>query len=162
MTISASFLWRFLDDAWDLLPTPDRELFESYWAGFVQLGAELETKVIEAALSPIIETVPLFATERWNRYVMDDTSCDLLQKTETLTLASVAPAKLAEPTALYETLVLGAAAGQLAYEEAIEFFDGTIRKLRYGQLLAKTVSVKIGPIEYTEGHDYVVNLSEGT
>lgn len=162
VSVSASFLWRFLDDAWDLLPTDDRQLFESYWRGFLQLGAELESKSIEASLSPIIETVPVFLTERWDRYVMDESSCDYLQKAETLTLSVSAPARLGEETALYDTLVLGAASGQLMHQESMEFFDGSIRQLRYGELVANTVSVRLGSLEFTSGYDYVVNLVDGS
>jgi hypothetical protein len=162
MTISASFLWRFLDDVWDLLPTQDRQLFETYWTGFVQIGGQLQTKTIEAALSPIIETVPVFLTERWNRFTMDDTTCDLLQKSETLTLSSAAPAPLSVATAFYETFALSTPLGAIYYSEPIEFFDGSVRNLRYGSIVANTVSVKIGPIEYTPGFDYVVNPQAGT
>ena len=162
MSVSAGFLWRFLDDVWDLLPTEDRQLFESYWMGFIQVGGALQSRIIEAALSPIVETVPVFLTERWNRFVMDDVRSDLLQRTETLTLSQAAAMPLGVETALYDTFTLTSASGSIPYGEAIEFFDGSIRTLRYGRLLANTVSVKIGPVEYTPGHDYVVNLVQGT
>src|SRR5579859_3857616 len=161
MSVSAGFLWRFLDDVWDLLPSPDRELFESYWMGFLQIGGQLQSQVIEASLSPIIETVPVFRQERWGRYTMDESSCDLLQKNETIPLSMTA-ARLGAATALYETLVVAAPGGQIAHAESMEFFDGSVRSLRYGDLVPNTVSVKLGPIEFTPGHDYVVNLVQGT
>lgn len=160
--LTAAFLWRFLDDVWDLLPTEDRQLFETYWSALVQISANLETKVIEASLSPIVETVPVYLTERWNRFVMDDSSCDLLAKTDSLVLTSTTPMAFGAGTVLYPTLSLSNAVGAIDYTETMEFFDDSIRSLRYGGILANTVSVRIASFVYLEGHDYVVNYVSGT
>ena len=77
MSISSAFLYRFLDDVWDLLPTQDRELFEAYWRGQIRIVADLEQKTLEASLSVEVSEVPVFLTERWNRFLMNDETCDL-------------------------------------------------------------------------------------
>ena len=72
MSVSAAFLWRFLEDVWDLLPKDDRDLFQSYWSGMLQTAADMEQKTIEAALSTQVATVPVHLTERWNRFALNE------------------------------------------------------------------------------------------
>jgi hypothetical protein len=162
MSIASSFLWRFLDDVWDLLPTEDRTLFEAYWSAQIQVVGNLHQKALEASLSNAVLDVPIFLTERWNRYAMDDTSCDLFTATETLTLTGTSPVSLARETAFYDTFVLSTASGKIFQSEAVQFFDGSMRPLRYGSILKGTVSVKIASLEYTENFDYAVNYVMGT
>lgn len=162
MSISSSFLWRFLDDVWDLLPTEDRQLFETYWSAQIQIAANLEQKTMEAALSDQVSTVPVYLTERWNRFVMNDESCDLFTQTDPLLLTLVTPSSLSKSTALFDTLVVSTPSGQIAHEEAVVFFDDNPKRLRYGKLIAGTISVRLGSFEFVQNRDYAVNLEEGT
>jgi hypothetical protein len=162
VSISASFLWRFLDDVWDLLPSEDRQLFESYWKAQLQIAANLEQKAVEASLSNEISEVPVFLTERWNRFVMDEGTCDLFTQTDSIALTSTTAFSLSRETVFYDTLAVSNGSGQIPYDETMQFFDGSIRGLRYGKIIAGTVSVWLGTQEYTQNRDYAVNLEEGT
>ncbi len=162
MSVSAGFLWRFLDDVWDLLPTEDRKLFETYWSAQIQIASNLEQKAMEAGLSTEVEKVPVFLTERWERLVMDETSCDLFPQTDALVLALLAAMTLSRETALFDTLKLSTSSGQIFHEETIRFFDRAPRSLRYGDLIAGTVAVSFGTQQYTPNRDFVVNLTTGT
>lgn len=161
MSVSAAFLWRFLEDVWDLLPTEDRQLFETYWSAQIQIASNLEQKVIEAGLSTQVSAVPVYLTERWNRYVMDEESCDLFAQTDSLQLNLLAPSSLSRETALYDTLTVSSLSGQIPYEETMVFSDQAPRQLRYGQIVKGTVSVTLGGFEFTPNRDYVVNLQTG-
>lgn len=162
MSASSSFLWRFLDDVWDLLPTEDRGLFESYWRAQVRAAANLQQKAIEASLSQFVSDVPVFLTERWSRFTMDDETCDLFKKTDKITMSGTSAYPLSKETALYETLSLSNSSGQIQYAESVQFFDNKPRRLRYGGIVKGTVAVKIGSFEYTINRDYVVNHETGT
>lgn len=143
MSISSSFLWRFLEDVWDLLPTEDRELFQTYWSAQLQIAANLEQKVIEAGLSTEVATVPVFLTERWEQFVMDEDSCDLFTKTDALTLTGVAEVPLSKETAFYDTAKITNSSGQIYHEETIQFFDDAVHSLRYGNIVKGTLSVSL-------------------
>jgi len=163
--ISSAFLFRFLDDVWDLLPTEDRELFQSYWKGQVRIGADLEQKTLEAAQSTEVSEVPVFLTERWNRFVMDEDSTDQFEQTDELLLVMTAAQTISRETAFYDTLSVSNASRQIPHEETIRFFDDSVRELRYPLLVPGTISIRlvgVGGIEYTPGRDYVVNEFEGT
>lgn len=162
MSISSAFLWRFLDDVWDLLPTEDRGLFQAYWIGQVQIAANLEQKALEASLSNEISEVPVFLTDRWNRFLMNDETCDIFSQTDSLVLTGTTAFGISRATAFYDTLKVTNSTGQIAHEETMQFFDSSIRDLRYGKIISGTISVKIGSQEYTPNRDYVVNLEEGT
>jgi hypothetical protein len=143
MSVSSGFLWRFLEDVWDLLPTEDRTLFESYWSAQLQIASNLEQKTIEAALSITMDTVPVFLTERWNRFVMDEDSCDLFETADSLPLILLAPAKLLQETAFFDTVRVSTASGEIPHEETIRFFDDGVHSLRYGDLIADSISVSL-------------------
>jgi hypothetical protein len=162
MSISAAFLWRFLDDVWDLLPTKERELFEAYWSGLVQVSGNFQQKAIEAALSTEVSSVPVFLTERWNRYSMEEGNIDVLEASDTLLLVGTAPETTSKEASFYETLVLTSTTGQISYEETMQFFDQAVRGLRYGKLVKGTISVTLGGFEFTQNRDYVVNVEGGT
>ena len=162
MSLSAGFLWRFLDDAWDLLPSDDRALFEAYWSSFVRIAGGLQTRVYEAALSTAVADVPVFLTERWNRYAMDSASCDLFAKVEQLVLNGVSPVRLAVETAFYHTLTVSGGTGPIAASEKIIFADDLPRNLLYGQVIRGTVSVTVDGAQMAEGVDYVVNYDLGS
>lgn len=162
MSISASFLWRFLDDVWDLLPSEDRELFQTYWSGKVQVAANLEQKTLEAALSLEAAEVPVYLTERWNRFVMDDSTCDIFGTTDSLELTGVAPTYLSRDTAFFDTLMVTNSTGQIPASQTMQFFDDSIRELRYQNLVPNTISIKLNTFEFTQGRDYVVNTELGT
>jgi len=162
MSISSSFLWRFLDDVWDLLPTEDRRLFESYWKGQIQIAASLEHRILEMSQSTQMATVPVFSTERWNRFQMNEDFCDLFEQTDQVLLAMTASAALSRETAFFETVRVTSLSGQIYHEETIRFFDNAVHQLRYGKIIAGTISIMLGAIELTSGRDYVVNLSDGS
>jgi hypothetical protein len=162
VSVSSSFLWRFLEDVWDLLPTADRQMFETFWSANIQIASNLEQKIIDAALSTTVATVPVFLTERWNKFAVDDNSCDLFPQSDTLTLTMFIDADLSHETALYDTLTMSSPSGQIFQEETMLFFDSSVRALRYGLLITGTVSVSSGALEYTANRDYVVNLVTGT
>lgn len=162
MSISSAFLWRFLDDVWDLLPTEDRRLFETYWSAQLQVAANLEQKTIEAALSDQLSTVPIYLTERWNRYAMDDESCDLFEQTDQLLLTMTTPTPMTKNTAFYDTLAVTSSSGQILHEEVVVFFDEQPKRLRYGKIIPGMISVWNGSYEFTQNRDYAVNLQEGT
>jgi len=143
VSVSSGFLWRFLEDVWDLLPTEDRNLFESYWSAQLQIASNLEHKTIEAALSTGMSTVPVFLTERWNRFLMDEDSCDLFEKTDILPLILYAPIKLVQDTAFFDTVKVSVASGEIYHEETIRFFDNAVHGLRYGNLIADSISVSL-------------------
>jgi hypothetical protein len=108
VSISSSFLWRFLEDVWDLLPSEDRELFQSYWSAQLQIAANIEQKTIEAGLSTEVANVPVFLTERWERFLMNEDSCDLFTTSDELVLPGFAEIALSRETAFYDTVkVLG-------------------------------------------------------
>lgn len=161
MSISAAFLWRFLDDVWDLLPTEDRRLFETYWSAQVQLAGNLQQKTFEAALSTNVATVPIYLAERWNRFVMDETSCDLFEETVEVVLTGVLASALARDTVFFDTFSVSNANRQIRHQQLVLFYDDSPRALRYGKILKNTVSVRIGSTEYTENRDYAVNYVEG-
>lgn len=162
MSVSSAFLWRFLEDVWDILPTQDRQLFETFWSAQIQIASNLQQKTMEAALSTQVSTVPVFLTERWERYILDDESCDLFEHTELITLTLLAAQPLARETALYDTLKVSLATGQIFNEEEIVFFDASVRQLQFAKLIPGTVSVSIGTFEYAVNRDYVVNHDTGT
>jgi hypothetical protein len=162
MSISSSFLWRFLDDVWDLLPTEDRDLFQAYWKAQIQIGAGLEHRVIELSQSTLVSEVPVFSTERWNRFLMNEDFCDLFQQTDSIVLTMTAPSALSRETAFYDTVVVSSASGQIFHEETIRFFDNAVHSLRYGKIINGTISLTLGTTEYTPGRDYVVNLFDGS
>lgn len=162
MTVSAAFLWRFLEDVWDLLPTDDRQMFETYWSAQIQIAANLEQKTIEAGLSTQVSTVPVFLTERWNQFEMNEESCDLFIETDELVLALLAPAFLSKETTFFDTLVVSNASGQIQYQEDVLFYDGSPKSLRYGKIITGTISVVAGELEYTQNRDYALNLEDGT
>jgi len=162
VSVSSSFLWRFLEDVWDLLPTEDRSLFEQYWSAQVQIASSLEQKTIEAALSTQVSSVPVFLTERWLRFVMDEDACDLFTKTDTIAISGLASFALSKETAFYDTLVVSNTSGQIQHSETMRFFDDAVRGLRYGKLITGTVSVTLGGFEYVQNLDYAVNLASGT
>lgn len=143
MSVSSGFLWRFLEDVWDLLPLEDRQLFESYWSAQLQIASNLEHKTLEAALSTGMSTVPVFLTERWNRFVMDEDSCDLFEKTDLLPLIMYAPMKLEQETAFFDTVKVSVASGEIYHEETIRFFDNAVHGLRYGDIIADSISVSL-------------------
>jgi len=161
MSVSAGFLWRFLEDVWDILPSEDRRLFETFWSAQIQIAANIEQKVMEAGLSTEVAKVPVFLTERWNRFVMDETTCDIFEQTDELLLALFAAAAVARETAFFDTLVVSNSTGQIQHEETIRFFDSSIRNLRYGNIIPGTVTVTFETKEYTINRDYVVNLATG-
>lgn len=161
MSVSAGFLWRFLEDVWDILPSEDRRLFETFWSAQLQIAANIEQKVMEAGLSTEVAKVPVFLTERWNRFVMDETTCDIFEQTDELLLALFAAASVTRETAFFDTLVVSNATGQIQHEETLRFFDSSVRSLRYGNIIPGTVAVTFGAKEYTLNRDYVVNLSTG-
>lgn len=161
MSISSSFLYRFLDDVWDLLPTEDRKLFESYWKGQVRIAANMESKTLEASQSTEISEVPVFLTERWNRFVMNEDTTDQLGQSDQITLIMTAPVTLSRETVFFDTLEISNTSGQIHHEETIRFFDEAVHSLRYGKLITGTISVKFDGFEYTQGRDYVLNKVNG-
>jgi archaellum component FlaF (FlaF/FlaG flagellin family) len=160
--ISSSFLYRFLDDVWDLLPKEDRDLFESYWKGQVRIASNMETKVLEAGQSVEVAEVPVFLTERWNRYVMDEDTTDQFSQTDSLTLILLASATLSRETVFFDTLKVTNSSGQIQHEETMRFFDEGVRTLRYGKLIKGTISLKLEGFEFTPNRDYVINEIDGT
>lgn len=161
MSVSAGFLWRFLEDVWDLLPTEDRKLFETFWSAQVQIASNLEQKVMEAGLSTEIAKVPVFLSERWNRLVMDDETCDLFPQTDELTLVLLAAVSVSRETAFFDTLQLTSSSGQIFHEETLRFFDTAARSLRYGDIIPGTVAVVLGGQQFTLNRDYAINLATG-
>lgn len=161
MSISSSFLWRFLEDVWDILPTEDRQLFEAYWSAQIQIASNLEQKTIEAGLSTQVSTVPVYLTERWNRFLINEDVCDLFQQTDELTLVLLTEAAVSRETILYDTLKVSLPSGQIQHEENIFFFDDSVRQLRYGRLINGTVSVRLADQEFTQNRDYAVNIETG-
>jgi hypothetical protein len=162
LSVSSAFLWRFLEDVWDILPTEDRQLFETYWSAQLQIASNLEQKVLELGLSTHVATVPVFLTERWNQFVMNEESCDLFKQTDLLTLNVLVPAAISKETVLYDTLKVSTPSGQIQYEEDVVFFDASPKTLRYGKIIKGTVAVVFGTQQYTQNRDYVVNLETGT
>jgi len=143
MSISSSFLWRFLEDVWDLLPTRDRKLFEAYWSSKLQIASNLEQKAIEAALSTEVANVPVYLTERWERFLVNDENCDLFTTGDQLILNGTDGAALSRETALYDTVSLSDPSGSIFHEETIKFFDDSVRGLRYGNIVPGTLSISI-------------------
>ncbi|MFQ5352741.1 MAG: hypothetical protein ACE5D3_06680, partial [Candidatus Binatia bacterium] len=162
MSISSSFLWRFLDDVWDLLPSEDREMFQAYWSAQIQIAGNLEQKTIEAALSTQVADVPVYLTDRWLRYVMNEDTCDLFQQTDSITLSGTTEFALSRKTGFYDTLVVSNSSGQIPHEETMRFFDDAVRNLRYGKIIKGTVSVSLSGFEYVQNRDYAVSLENGT
>jgi hypothetical protein len=161
VSVAAGFLWRFLDDVWDLLPTEDRKLFEAYWSGKLQVAANLEQRVLELAQAREISEIPVFLTERWNSFAMNEGTIDQFSATEALTLVATTSAKLARETAFYDTLVVSSPSGQIHHQETMRFFDASVRQLRYGKIVPGTVSVTLEGFEFTPNRDYVVNHETG-
>jgi hypothetical protein len=159
VSVSSGFLWRFLEDVWDLLPSEDRNLFESYWSAQLQIASNLEHKTLEAALSTGMSTVPVFLTERWNRFVMDEDSCDLFETTDILPLIMYAPIKLVQSTAFFDTVKVSVASGEIYHEETIRFFDNAVHGLRYGDIVADSVSVSL-PGFSTDGTGATVTAND--
>ena len=162
MSVSSSFLWRFLDDVWDLLPTEDRKLFEAYWKGQIQIAAGLEHRILELSQSTQMTTVPVFSTERWNRFQMNEDFCDLFDQTDQLTLTMTAPVALSRETAFFDTVKVTSLSGQIYHEETARLFDNAAHGLRYGKIIDGTFSLRLGSLEFAPGRDYVINLVNGT
>jgi len=162
VSVSSAFLWRFLDDVWDLLPTKDRSLFESYWSGLIQVASDLEQKTIEAGLSNEISTVPVFLTDRWNRYSMDEENTDTFDASDSLTLLGSTLSRMSKEAGFYDTLKVSLPSGQIAHEETMQFFDQSVRHLRYGKIVKGTISIVSGDFEYTQNRDYAINVADGS
>src|SRR5690606_21543047 len=107
-------------------------------------ASNLEQKIIELGLSTQVSTVPVFLTERWNQFVMNDETCDLFKQTDELTLNLQAPAKISRETIFYDTLKVSTLSGQIQYEDEIVFSDSQPKQLRYGKIIKGTVSVRFG------------------
>ena len=146
MSLSSSFLWRFLDDVWDLLPTEDRELFQAYWRGQIRIASGLEHRILEISQSTLMAEVPVFLTERWNRFVMNEDTCDLFQQMDALLLAMTADTPLSRQTAFFETLTVSSTSGRILHEEQIRFFDNSVRYLRYGKIVNGGLTLSFPPV----------------
>jgi len=151
MSISSSFLWRFLDDVWDLLPTEDRQLFQAYWKGQLQIGAAIEHRTLELSQSTLMAQIPVYSTDRWNRFQMNEDFCDLFQQVDELTLTLTAPSALSRETAFFDTVKISKPSGQIYHEETIRFFDNSVRQLRYGGIINGTMSIVAGEAFNTNG-----------
>ncbi|KKN04629.1 hypothetical protein LCGC14_1095550, partial [marine sediment metagenome] len=161
MALSSGFLWRFLDDVWDLLPTEDRELFETYWLGFIRAGGNLQQKILEGNASLMVENVPVFLTERWNKYTMNDETADIFAKTEQIAFSGLTLTTLVYETAFFHTLVVTNTTSNIVYSETVKFFDDSVRNLRYGKLVANTIAVKLAEKQFTAGRDFIINEITG-
>lgn len=72
--MASNYIYRFISDAFELLPQKDRNRFAETWKGYEQIFGDCSIRTIELDLGVSIKTVPTFNCSRWNRYVFDDTT----------------------------------------------------------------------------------------
>jgi hypothetical protein len=93
---------------------------------------------------------------------MNDSTADLFSQADVLTLTGTDPTVMSRETVFYHTLLVSNAAGSISYSENVQFYDEAVRTLRYGKLVANTVSVQLASIEYVRNRDYAVDETLGT
>ena len=94
MARDASFLYQFLHDFWDLLPTEDRELLAAYWHALTMIVADIYQETFESSLAVAVEDVQVYHTQRWNKYQLNSSTCDIRAIVEELILAGTTPEDL--------------------------------------------------------------------
>ena len=162
MARDASFLYQFLNDFWDLLPSGDRELFAAYWHGLTMVVADLYQETFEASLATAVEDVPIFHTQRWNRFQLNSSTCDIQSIAEELVLTGTTAVELAKDAILFETIKVTNENGSIVNTDQVTLEDLNIYNLTYDNIAANTLRVKEGSAIFVKDRDYRINLQEGT
>lgn len=160
----ADFLFRFLDDCFDLFSQEDRERFATYWSGLIQVAAAWLQTTLETDLGGDVFNIPTFETERWDEYAFSPDTALMDVFTETPTLTGFTPVTLTNRAVFYNTLEVTNAASAITFAEVIGFTGDEEVQLTYDSVLQSTVAVTAGSgpvIVFVEGHDYVVNYALG-
>lgn len=160
----AEFLFRFLDDCFDLFPQADRERFATYWSGLIQVAAAWLQTTLETDLGGDAFNMPTFETERWDEYIFSPDTAMMDVFTETPTLTGLTPVTLSNLAVFYSTLQITSAVGSIPFAEVIGFTGDEEVQLTYSSIVQSTVAVTAGSgpvIVFVEGHDYVVNYALG-
>lgn len=162
MARDASFLYQFLHDFWDLLPTEDRELLAAYWHALTMIVADIYQETFEASLAIAVEDVAVFHTQRWNRYQLNSDTCDIQNVVEELILTGTTAEDLANDAILFDSVTVTNANGSIVSQDQITMEDTNIYNLTYDNIQANTLRVLEGSAVFVKDRDYRVNLQEGT
>lgn len=68
----SDYLYRFLSSVWDNLPKKERSRFSELWKGQEQVFADVYQRFIELDQSLNINTIPVYLSTRWNKYLFND------------------------------------------------------------------------------------------
>lgn len=74
----SNYIYRFLSTAWDNLPNKDRDRFAELWKGYEQIWGDVLQDFLELDQAINIENIPVFLTERWNKYEFNAESEQIL------------------------------------------------------------------------------------
>lgn len=75
---NSNYLYRYLSSVWDNLPNRDRDRFGELWKGYEQVWGDVLQRFLELDQSLNISDIPVFLTERWNRYSFDSSNQQIL------------------------------------------------------------------------------------
>lgn len=162
MARDGSFLYQFLHDFWDLLPTEDRELLAAYWHALTMIVADIYQETFESSLSTAVEDVSVFHTQRWNRYQLNSDTCDIQNVVEELILTGTTAEDLAQDAILFDSLTVTNENSSIVSTDQLTMEDTVVYYLTYNQIQANTLRVLEGSAVFVKDRDYRVNLQEGT
>jgi hypothetical protein len=75
------YLYKFLSTFWDKFPKKVRDRNAELWNGYEQVIGDIYQRFMDLDLSTSIANVPVYLTERWNRYYFDSTNQVLVPAT---------------------------------------------------------------------------------
>jgi len=161
MARDASFIRQFIADFWDTLPKGDIDLLGAYWHGITMAVADLYGKAFESTLGTTVNDVQLFRTDRWDKYSLIDSTADIKDKEDSLTLLGTTPLYLSEDAVLFDTLSVSNGTRNISHSEVITLVDEYEIDLVHGSIIDDTVRVMDGSAIFVEGRDYDINTSLG-
>ena len=162
MARDGSFLYQFLHDFWDLLPTEDKELLAAYWHALTMIVADIYQETFESSLAIAVEDVPVFHTQRWCRYQLNSNTCDIQSIAEEIVLTGTTPQDLEKDAILFGSLVVTNENGSIVSNDQVTLEDTNIYNLTYDNIQANTLRVLEGSAVFVKDRDYSVNLQDGT
>lgn len=164
MARDAKFLFQFISDFWDLLPSEDRDWLAVYWHALIQVVSDIYQETFEANLATSVQDVQVFRKELWNRFQLNENTADIQTISETITLTGTTSVSLAQDAVMWDTLQVTDLYGVIGFSEIVELTETDMIDLEYDNLVTGTVRVRenlANGTVFTQGRDYTVNLTTG-
>lgn len=162
MARDGSFLYQFLHDFWDLLPSEDRELIAAYWHALTMIIADLYQETFEASMAIAVEDVQVFHTQRWNRFQLNSDTCDIQTASEDITLTGTTAEDLEQDGILFDSITVTNENGAIVSTDNITMEGTIVYNLTYDNIAENTLRVLEGGAVFVKDRDYRVNLQDGT